>query len=42
MDRLYTAARCLAIYEHEISDTINVWEAGVDRVIRKEKCKLLL
>jgi aminomethyltransferase len=27
----------LALYGHEISDTINVWEAGLDRFIRMEK-----
>src|ERR1700747_652014 len=27
----------LALYEHEISDTINVWEAGLDRFIKMEK-----
>ena len=27
----------LALYEHEISDSINVWEAGLDRFIRMEK-----
>lgn len=27
----------LALYEHEISDTINVWEAGLDRFCKMEK-----
>jgi aminomethyltransferase len=27
----------MALYEHEISDTINVWEAGLDRYCRMEK-----
>ncbi len=27
----------MALYEHEISDTINVWEAGLDRYCRLEK-----
>jgi aminomethyltransferase len=27
----------LALYGHEISDTINVWEAGLDRFIKMEK-----
>jgi aminomethyltransferase len=27
----------LALYEHEITDTINVWEAGLDRFIKMEK-----
>ena len=27
----------LALYEHEISDTINVWEAGLDRFIKMER-----
>jgi aminomethyltransferase len=27
----------LPLYEHEISDTINVWEAGLDRFCRMEK-----
>jgi len=27
----------LALYGHEISDTINVWEAGLDRFCRMEK-----
>ncbi len=28
---------CLSLYGHEISDTINVWEAGLDRFIKMEK-----
>jgi aminomethyltransferase len=31
----------LALYGHEISDTINVWEAGLDRFIRMEKADFL-
>ncbi|HEY1481411.1 MAG TPA: glycine cleavage system aminomethyltransferase GcvT [Candidatus Acidoferrum sp.] len=27
----------MALYEHEISDTINVWEAGLDRYCRMDK-----
>ncbi len=27
----------MALYEHEISDTINVWEAGLDRYCKMEK-----
>jgi aminomethyltransferase len=27
----------MALYEHEISDTVNVWEAGLDRYCRMEK-----
>ncbi len=27
----------MALYEHEISDTINVWESGLDRYCRLEK-----
>src|SRR5262250_570534 len=27
----------LALYEHEISDSINVWEAGLDRYCKMEK-----
>src|SRR6516162_6845653 len=27
----------MALYEHEISDTINVWEAGLDRYCRLDK-----
>jgi len=27
----------MALYEHEISDTINVWEAGLDRYSKMEK-----
>jgi aminomethyltransferase len=27
----------LSLYEHEISDTINVWEAGLDRFLKMEK-----
>src|SRR5205807_411194 len=27
----------LPLYEHEISDTINVWEAGLDRFCKMEK-----
>lgn len=27
----------MALYEHEISDTINVWEAGLDRYCKLEK-----
>jgi len=27
----------LPLYEHEISDTINVWEAGLDRFIKMDK-----
>ena len=27
----------LALYGHEISDTINVWEAGLDRFLKMEK-----
>lgn len=27
----------MALYEHEISDTINVWEAGLERYCRMEK-----
>ncbi len=27
----------LPLYGHEISDTINVWEAGLDRFIKMEK-----
>ncbi len=28
---------CLSLYGHEISDTINVWEAGLDRFCKMEK-----
>jgi aminomethyltransferase len=28
---------CLSLYGHEISDAINVWEAGLDRFCRMEK-----
>jgi aminomethyltransferase len=28
---------CLSLYGHEISDTINVWEAGLDRFCKIEK-----
>lgn len=31
----------LALYGHEISDTINVWEAGLDRFCKMEKAKFL-
>jgi aminomethyltransferase len=27
----------MALYEHEISDSINVWEAGLDRYCKMEK-----
>ena len=27
----------MALYGHEISDTINVWEAGLDRYCKMEK-----
>ena len=27
----------MALYEHEISDKINVWEAGLDRYCKMEK-----
>jgi aminomethyltransferase len=28
---------CLSLYGHEISDTVNVWEAGLDRFCKMEK-----
>ena len=31
----------MALYEHEISDTINVWEAGLDRYCKMEKGEFL-
>ena len=31
----------LALYEHEISDTINVWEAGLDRFCKMEKAEFV-
>ena len=31
----------MALYGHEISDTINVWEAGLDRYCKMEKCEFV-
>jgi len=31
----------LPLYEHEISDTINVWEAGLDRFCKMEKAEFI-
>jgi aminomethyltransferase len=31
----------MALYEHEISDTINVWEAGLDRYCKMEKSEFI-
>jgi aminomethyltransferase len=31
----------LALYEHEISDSINVWEAGLDRFCKMEKAEFI-
>jgi aminomethyltransferase len=31
----------LPLYEHEISDTINVWEAGLDRLCKMEKAEFI-
>ena len=31
----------MALYEHEISDTINVWEAGLERYCKMEKGEFL-
>ena len=31
----------LALYEHEISDTIDVWEAGLDRFCKMEKAEFM-
>ena len=32
---------CLSLYGHEISDTINVWEAGLDRFCKMEKADFI-
>ncbi len=32
---------CLSLYGHEISDTINVWEAGLDRFCKMEKAEFI-
>jgi len=32
---------CLSLYGHEISDTINVWEAGLNRFCKMEKAEFI-